>query len=156
MLIPEHDVVFVGSHFPERARVLSHVDWTDIDFALYGNWKTLGSRSNLRYFMQGGIVTLAITSMVVLVGLLIRRHYSRVREMAHALERSIRWQYQELRGEPPALDPTQPTAVFLVSANRGLGLHTVGRVEALFPNHFRNLVFVSVGTVDSDSVGCAM
>jgi amino acid transporter len=104
-------------------------------------------------FMQGGIVTLAITSTVVLVGLLIRRHYSRVREMAHGLERSIRWKYQDLRGEPPALDPTQPTAVFLVSANRGLGLHTVGRVEALFPDHFRNLVFVSVGTVDSESFG---
>jgi hypothetical protein len=104
-------------------------------------------------FMQGGIVTLAITTVVVCIGLLIRRHYARVREMAHALERSIRWKYQDLQGEPPALDPTQPTAVFLVSANRGLGLHTVGRVEALFPNHFRNLVFVSVGTVDSESFG---
>jgi hypothetical protein len=104
-------------------------------------------------FMQGGIVTLLITSTVVGIGLLIRRHYSRVREMAHALERSIRWKYQDLRGEPPALDPTQPTAVFLVSTNRGIGLHTVERVEALFPDHFRNFVFVSVGTVDSESFG---
>jgi amino acid transporter len=104
-------------------------------------------------FLQGGIVTLAITSTVVGIGLLIRRHYARVREMADALERSIRWKYQDLRGEPPTLDPTQPTAVFLVSANRGLGLHTVGRVEALFPDHFRNFVFVSVGTVDSESYG---
>ncbi|MEY2920112.1 MAG: hypothetical protein RL261_1417, partial [Pseudomonadota bacterium] len=46
-----------------------------------------------------------------------------------------------------------PTAVFLVSANRGIGLHTVERVEALFPGHFRNFVFVSVGTVDSESFG---
>ena len=43
--------------------------------------------------------------------------------------------------------------MFLVSANRGLGLHTVERVEALFPDHFRNFVFVSVGTVDSESFG---
>lgn len=104
-------------------------------------------------FLQGGIITLAITSCVVGVGLLIRRHYSRVREMAQALERAVRWQRQELRGEPPAIDPSQPTAVFLVSANRGLGLHTVERVEALFPGHFCNLVFVSVGTVDSESFG---
>ena len=40
--------------------------------------------------------------------------------------------------------------VLITGANRGLGLHTVGRVEALFPDHFRNLVFVSVGTVDSE------
>ncbi|MDH4311599.1 MAG: APC family permease [Gammaproteobacteria bacterium] len=104
-------------------------------------------------FLQGGIVTLFITSTVVCIGLLIRRHYSRVREMAHALERSVRWKWQDLPGEPPAIDPVQPTAVFLVSANRGIGLHTVERVEALFPDHFRNFVFVSVGTVDSESFG---
>jgi amino acid transporter len=104
-------------------------------------------------FMQGGIVTLFITSSVVIVGLLIRRHYSRVREMALALERSVRWRWQDLRGEPPVIDASQPTAVFLVSANRGIGLQTVERVEALFPGHFRNFVFVSVGTVDSESYG---
>ncbi len=104
-------------------------------------------------FLQGGIVTLLITSTVVGTGLLIRRHYSRVRVMAHALERSVRWKWQEMQGEPPALDPTQRTAVFLVSVNRGLGLHTVERVEALFPGHFHNLIFVSVGTVDSEAFG---
>lgn len=104
-------------------------------------------------FLQGGIVTLAITSTVVLTGLLIRRHYTHVRELAQALDRRQRWQRRELPGEPPDIDPSQPTAVFLVSANRGMGLHTVGRVEALFPDHFHNLVFVSVGTVDSESFG---
>jgi hypothetical protein len=104
-------------------------------------------------FLQGGIVTLFITSTVVCIGLLIRRHYSRVREMANALERSVRWRWQDLQGAPPPVDPAQPTAVFLVSANRGLGLHTVERVEALFPGHFLNFVFVSVGTVDSESFG---
>jgi len=104
-------------------------------------------------FLQGGIVTLFITSAVVATGLLIRRHYSRVREMADALGRSMRWSWHDLQGEPPVIDPAQPTAVFLVSANRGLGLHTIERVEALFPDHFRNFVFVSVGTVDSESFG---
>ena len=42
-------------------------------------------------------------------------------------------------------------AVFLVGANRSLGLHTFERVEALFPGHFRNFVFVSVGQVDSEA-----
>ena len=58
MLVPEHDVIFVGSHFPERAKMLAQVDWVGngIDFALYGNWKALGSRSPLRYFVTGGVV----------------------------------------------------------------------------------------------------
>jgi amino acid transporter len=104
-------------------------------------------------FLQGGIVTLVITSSVVLVGILIRRHYSRIRELTRTLERGKRWKLHELSCAAPPLQPAEPTAVFLVSANRGLGLHTVERVEALFPGHFRNLVFVSVGTVDSEAYG---
>ncbi|HWJ07487.1 MAG TPA: APC family permease [Steroidobacteraceae bacterium] len=104
-------------------------------------------------FLQGGIVTLAITSSVVALGLLIRRHYSRIRALTLAFERGKRWRMHELPLGAPSLQPGEPTAVFLVSANRGLGLHTIERVEALFPAHFRNFVFVSVGTVDSESYG---
>jgi len=104
-------------------------------------------------FLQGGIITLFITSLVVATGLLIRRHYARVRHLTRQFEREHRWRVREISGQPPALDPLLPTAVFLVSSNRGLGLHTVGRVEALFPGHFRNFVFLSVGTVDSESYG---
>jgi amino acid transporter len=104
-------------------------------------------------FLQGGSVTLIITSCVVATGLLIRRHYARVRRLTRQFERDHRWRLHELAAEPPQLDPAQPTAVFLVSSNRGVGLHTVERVEALFPGHFRNFVFVSVGIVDSESYG---
>jgi amino acid transporter len=104
-------------------------------------------------FLQGGSITLVITSSVVAVGWLIRRHYSRIRERTMALERGRRWKMQDLPGSPPALQPAEPTAVFLVGANRALGLHTVERVEALFPRHFRNFVFLSVGQVDSEAYG---
>jgi hypothetical protein len=104
-------------------------------------------------FLQGGIITLAITSSVIVTGILIRRHYAGVRRLTEAIGRGQRWQIKPLEGEAPALDPAAPTAVFLVSANRGLGLHTVERVEALLPGHFRNHVFVSVGTVDTESYG---
>jgi amino acid transporter len=104
-------------------------------------------------FLQGGIVTLAITSSVVAAGLLVRRHYGRVRELTRRFEREHRWRQQDLAGEVPALDPVMPTAVFLVSSNLGIGLHMVDRVEALFPCHFGNLVYVGVGTVDSESFG---
>jgi amino acid transporter len=104
-------------------------------------------------FLQGGSITLVITSGVVAVGLLIRRHYSRIRERTVALERGRRWKVHELPGPPQPLQPSAPTAVFLMGASRALGLHTVERVEALFPGHFRNFVFVSVGTVDSEAYG---
>jgi amino acid transporter len=100
-------------------------------------------------FMQGGIVTLAITSIVVAAGALIRRHYGRVRGLARDLERKYRWRIRDL----PAGDPAAQTAVFFVSSSRGIGIHMVDRVRAMFPDHFRNFVFVSIGTVDSQSFG---
>lgn len=54
---PSHDVLFVGSAFRERVDLLSAVDWTGIDFALYGSWSGLGSRSKLRQYVRGGPVS---------------------------------------------------------------------------------------------------
>lgn len=46
--VPSHDVVFVGTGFVERVRLLERIDWTGIDFGLYGIWTLAGSRSKLR------------------------------------------------------------------------------------------------------------
>jgi hypothetical protein len=56
---------------------------------------------------------------------------------------------------PPPLDPEAPTAVFMVGGSRGGGLHTVLWVQRLFPNHFRNFVFISAKAVDAQSYGGA-
>jgi len=104
-------------------------------------------------FLQGGIITLAITSIVAAAGALIRRHYVRVRGLARDFERAVPWRIRDLPGGEPALDPSQPTAVFFVSSSRGIGIHMIDRVRAMFPDHFRNFVFVSIGTVDSHAFG---
>jgi amino acid transporter len=104
-------------------------------------------------FLQGGIITLGITSCVIVTGLLIRRHYAAVRELTEAIGREQHWRFHPIERAPPPLDTAAPTAVFLVSGNRGLGLNMVDRVEALLPGHFRNHVFISVGTVDTESYG---
>ena len=52
-----HDVVFVGSGFRERVEWLAAIDWTGIDFGLYGSWTALGSRHPLRQFVRGAQVT---------------------------------------------------------------------------------------------------
>lgn len=51
-----HDVVFVGSGFQERIDILSAVDWTGIDFGLYGVWTLLPSRHKLRQYLCGGVI----------------------------------------------------------------------------------------------------
>jgi hypothetical protein len=50
--VPAHDVVFVGSGFKERIELLSAVDWTGIDFGLYGAWRGLPSRHPLRKHLR--------------------------------------------------------------------------------------------------------
>lgn len=54
--VATHDVVFVGTGWPERIELLSAIDWTGIDLGLYGMWSMLGSRHRLRRHLRGNIV----------------------------------------------------------------------------------------------------
>ena len=60
--VPAHDVVFVGTGFIERVRLLQSIDWTDIDFGLYGVWTLAGSRSVLRRHLRGQETPQAVTA----------------------------------------------------------------------------------------------
>ncbi len=51
--VPAHDVVVVGTLFQERIELLSAVDWSGIDFGLYGEHGLVGSRSKLRQHIKG-------------------------------------------------------------------------------------------------------
>lgn len=53
---PAHDVVFVGTAFAERVEWLSAINWSGIDFGLYGSWESLGSRAPLRKHLRGGVL----------------------------------------------------------------------------------------------------
>lgn len=50
--VRRHDVVFVGTGFPERRDLLAGVDWTGIDLGLYGEWARPG---RLKRHVAGGI-----------------------------------------------------------------------------------------------------
>lgn len=54
--VPSHDVVFVGTGFEERIKLLSAVDWAGVDFGLYGMFDLLGSRARLRRYLRGKTV----------------------------------------------------------------------------------------------------
>lgn len=50
--VPSHDVVFVGSGFPERIQWFNSIDWSGIDLGLYGSWKGLGLDRRLKQFVR--------------------------------------------------------------------------------------------------------
>lgn len=51
--VPAHDVVFVGSGFPERITWFNSIDWTGIDLGLYGTWKGLGLKPDVEACVRG-------------------------------------------------------------------------------------------------------
>jgi spore maturation protein CgeB len=52
--VPAHDVVFVGSGFPERITFFNTIDWTGIDLGLYGIWDGLGLKESLEPCIKSG------------------------------------------------------------------------------------------------------
>ena len=103
-------------------------------------------------FTEGGWVTLLITTAFVALCLWIRRHYRRIRTLLGRLDEALMdvpaVQDREQIGATP-LDRNAPTAVMLVSGYSGLGLHSFLALHSLFPGHFKNILFISVGVIDS-------
>jgi amino acid transporter len=100
-------------------------------------------------FREGGWVTLLATGALVAFCFMIRRHYAQVRQHLASLDDTL---LNLPLPEPRApAQPTEagPTAIVLVEGYNGLGVHTLLSAQRLFPRHFRNFVFVSVGLVDS-------
>jgi hypothetical protein len=99
-------------------------------------------------FTAGGWVTILITSVAILICYLVHAHYEVVRRSIRDLDLLIDIPPEPLRGPPPQKDPNGPTAVLLVGGFNGLGIHSFLNVLRLFPDHFKNFIFVSVGVVD--------
>jgi spore maturation protein CgeB len=55
--LPSHDVVFVGSGFPERITWFNAIDWTGIDLGLYGTWDGLGLKKEVAACVRGPQIT---------------------------------------------------------------------------------------------------
>jgi spore maturation protein CgeB len=59
--VAAHDVVFVGSGFPDRLAWLSSIDWTGIDLGLYGSWEGIRKGHALKPFVRGAQIDNATT-----------------------------------------------------------------------------------------------
>lgn len=99
-------------------------------------------------FMEGGWMTLLITSVVISLCHLIRSHYLKVEEAVTRLnDIFFNIPVTGPRNNGP-LKKDEMTAIQLVTDYNGFGIHTLLSVAANFP-HIRNFIFVSIAVIDS-------
>jgi len=103
-------------------------------------------------FTEGGWITLIITGLVIAVGLAIRRHYD-------AISTGVR-RADQLYVPPsghfaarPTLDPSRPTAAFIIGRNRSGLIHASRTVMATWPGFYKNFLVISAQPVDVRSYG---
>ncbi len=101
-------------------------------------------------FRVGGWLTLLVTSVIVAICFLIKRHYQHVSTKLEGMDGLLEQPVHQVDVAPHALNPQLPTAVIFVNY-LSVGMHTLLSILRLFPNQFKNFVFVSVGVVDTAS-----
>ena len=102
-------------------------------------------------FNEGGWITLFVTGALVVVAVLIKRHYLAVARLLRHLNSLVEAATlgAKAAGESPAFDPAGRTAIVLVSGFNGLGLHTLFNIGRFFGKEFKNFVFVQIGVIDA-------
>jgi hypothetical protein len=99
---------------------------------------------------EGGWITLLITCLCIVTCFVIRKHYRNVTKRVQKIEGDL----QNIPAEPnqvtPEFDAKKPTAVILVGGYARLGVHCLLTIFRMFPDTFRNVVFVSVGVLNSE------
>lgn len=102
-------------------------------------------------FGEGGWMTLIITSALIALCYLIKKHYLNVRNKAYKLENILQKIHPGKKFNNEPLNPKEPTAVLLVSGFNGFGLHTWFSINRKFPHFYKNFIFISIAEVDQVS-----
>ena len=104
-------------------------------------------------FFEGGWATLLITGVLIFACLGVNSHYRDTRRRIAEVDDIFADQSFGSESNPPKLEPMAPTAVFAVGSSRGGGLHALLWVQRMFPDHFKNFVFINARTVDARVYG---
>jgi len=104
-------------------------------------------------FTEGGWMTVLITGTVIAFCLMNNVHYRYIKTKIQAADQALGWLHPAPVANPPQLDPTKHTAVFVVGSSRSGGVHALQWVRREFPGHFQNCIFMNVRTVDAQSYG---
>jgi uncharacterized membrane protein SirB2 len=107
--------------------------------------------TSIEKFYAGGWITLVVTGAMVSLCFLIRAHYRGVTSQLQRLDDVLNDIPPKANIQDRDVDPKEQTAAVLVGSYGGLGIHTVLSVFRAFPDHYKNLLFLSVGVVDSDT-----
>ncbi|MHB8930850.1 MAG: APC family permease [Melioribacteraceae bacterium] len=99
-------------------------------------------------FLEGGWLTLIITSFVIVLCYIIRKHYNEIQQDKKKFDELLTSipTYGEENTDP--VDPKQMTAIQLVSGYNGFGVHTFLTILKQFPGLYKNFIFVSVAVVN--------
>jgi len=100
-------------------------------------------------FFEGAWLTLVVTGALVAVCMVIKRHYRGVFARLKRLDTILQALPMTVPHKELHIEKRKPTAVLLVAGFSGLGIHSLLTVVKLFPRYFHNVVFMSVGVVDS-------
>jgi amino acid transporter len=102
-------------------------------------------------FAEGGWLTVIVTSAFITAAYCIRSHYDGVRGALKTLDDAlINIPFQPDLNKPVrSKDRQAPTAVLVVRDFDGIAIHSLLNIARLFPNHYKNIVFISVGLIDS-------
>ncbi len=111
--------------------------------------------SLLEKFTEGGWLTLLVTALLIALCYRIRQHYTKVTSHLKRLDAILDEIPVEHKSDPPAVVPSDPTAILLVGGYGGLGVHSLLSIVRLFPRHFKNIVFVSVTAIDAGTLKAA-
>jgi amino acid transporter len=104
-------------------------------------------------FLDGGWLTVVIIAAIIAVCVTIRNHYDWAKAQLKKIDADFSGIPFGSVANPPKPDPNRPTAAFLVGSSRGGGLHALLWVQRMFPDHFKNFIFVNARTVDAQSFG---
>ena len=101
-------------------------------------------------FREGGWATLLVTTLIAMGCVAIRRHYIRTAQSLHRLDDTLT-SVPLPRSEPTAapMQRNAQTAILTVTNFGGLGIHSLLNQFRIFPNQFKQIVFISVGAIDS-------
>jgi amino acid transporter len=99
-------------------------------------------------FLEGGWLTLVITSLVIMLCHFIRKHYTKIL--------NDKKKFDDLLTSIPAngdfnsqpVNPRDTTAILLVNGYNGFGVHTFLTIIRQFPDFYKNFIFLSVIIVD--------
>jgi amino acid transporter len=105
-------------------------------------------------FLEGGWMTILITTSLVILCLIIRKHYdgiwARMKKLDGVRDIMAKSEMSEKKLE---INPDLPTAAVLVSGFNGLSCHVLLNIKRNFPHVYKNFVFINVRTITSHELG---